>query len=148
MKKILLTGANGFIGKNILEGLQEKYELFCPSSKELDLSVTEVVQGYLEKHSFVKDIVGVNCKICVGESRLKGEYTGNNSRMMKEVGKFEDYDVHGIEDMILRNVDSEMEKTISRQYDFCNSTLLSVRRKGVKQVGDYLLCCVENEVED
>lgn len=52
MKKILLTGVSGFIGKNIFEGLQEKYEFYCPSSKEVDLLDTEAVQEYLKKHSF------------------------------------------------------------------------------------------------
>ena len=34
---ILLTGAGGFIGRNILEKLGEKYTFFSPRSAELNL---------------------------------------------------------------------------------------------------------------
>ena len=37
MKRILLTGASGFIGKNIKETLNSKYDIWSPSSQELDL---------------------------------------------------------------------------------------------------------------
>lgn len=35
MKKILLTGGSGFIGRNILPLLREKYCVVSPSRKEL-----------------------------------------------------------------------------------------------------------------
>ena len=35
-KKILITGGNGFIAKNLLEGLGE-YDILAPNSKELNL---------------------------------------------------------------------------------------------------------------
>ena len=38
MKRILLTGGSGFIGRNILESnLAEKYEIIAPRHCELDL---------------------------------------------------------------------------------------------------------------
>ena len=39
MRRILLTGAgpHGFIGKNIAPQLRTEYELFTPSSRELNL---------------------------------------------------------------------------------------------------------------
>ncbi len=53
MKKILLTGGNGFIGKNIRESfLAEKYELVCPSSKELNLADTAAVDTYFRTRAF------------------------------------------------------------------------------------------------
>lgn len=55
MKKILLTGFRGFIGRNIAENLQTEYQLYCPSSQELNLLEEEAVQEYLEWHRF--DIV-------------------------------------------------------------------------------------------
>lgn len=52
-KKILLTGGNGFIGRNIQESfLSQKYDLFAPRSFELDLSDTSAVDAYFRKHSF------------------------------------------------------------------------------------------------
>lgn len=52
-KKILLTGGNGFIGKNIQESfLSEKYEIIAPRSFELNLIDTDCVDRYFEDKSF------------------------------------------------------------------------------------------------
>lgn len=47
-KKILLTGGNGFIGKNLKESLQGKYEILAPRSFELDLRSREDVACYFK----------------------------------------------------------------------------------------------------
>lgn len=48
MKKILLTGSSGFIGKNLKEYLQNKdYELLTPSHAELELMDEAAVSDYL-----------------------------------------------------------------------------------------------------
>ncbi len=53
MKKILLTGGRGFIGKNIKESyLDEKYEIFAPTSSDLNLIDTKQVDEFLENKSF------------------------------------------------------------------------------------------------
>jgi len=50
--KILITGGNGFIGKNLVEQLRDKYEILAPGSKELDLTDQEQVGDYLSLHRF------------------------------------------------------------------------------------------------
>jgi Nucleoside-diphosphate-sugar epimerases len=52
MKKILLTGGSGFIGRNIRESyLAEKYEIIAPNHAELDLvDSNSVKQFFLRKH--------------------------------------------------------------------------------------------------
>ena len=45
---ILLTGANGFIGKNLKEFLSVKYNLLTPSSKELNLLEHLAVKNYFK----------------------------------------------------------------------------------------------------
>ena len=51
-KTILLTGSNGFIGKNIKESfLSERYRFLTPSSKELNLIHEEEVDDYFRRHS-------------------------------------------------------------------------------------------------
>lgn len=50
--KILLTGASGFIGRNLKEYLEERYELAAPDRKTLDLTNQEKVGKYLSKYSF------------------------------------------------------------------------------------------------
>lgn len=53
MKKILLTGGNGFIGKNILESfLVDKYEIIAPRSFELNLIDTENVDNFFRDKEF------------------------------------------------------------------------------------------------
>lgn len=53
MKKILLTGGNGFIGKNIRESfLAEKYLIVAPSSKELNLADTACVDKFFSTNTF------------------------------------------------------------------------------------------------
>jgi len=49
--KILLTGATGMVGKNILEAaVQHEYIFLSPSSKELNLTDGEAVKQYLNTH--------------------------------------------------------------------------------------------------
>jgi GDP-L-fucose synthase len=51
-KRILITGASGFIGKNIVEHLtrdhSDKYEFYSPRHKDLDLLDTEKVEKFIE----------------------------------------------------------------------------------------------------
>ena len=53
MKKILLTGGSGFIGKNILESyLAEKFQIIAPKRAELDLSDDKSVQNFFQNKNF------------------------------------------------------------------------------------------------
>lgn len=53
MKKILLTGANGFIGKNILESyLSQKYDIETPHHSEVNWSDTKEVDSYFKDKYF------------------------------------------------------------------------------------------------
>jgi len=51
-RKILLTGAGprGFVGRNLAETLNDKYELYTPGSIELDLRDYELTARYIDKH--------------------------------------------------------------------------------------------------
>lgn len=50
-KKILITGANGFAGKNLKEYLTNKYMLFTPSHKDLDLLREKEVDNFFMTHN-------------------------------------------------------------------------------------------------
>lgn len=52
MKKILITGANGFIGRNLYEGLSECYQVFAPRKDELNLLHQDKVEKYLKENKF------------------------------------------------------------------------------------------------
>ena len=60
MKKILLTGGTGFIGKNIIEQLSSKYEIYAPRRTELNIVNEESVRNYLRDKTF--EIV-IHCAI-------------------------------------------------------------------------------------
>lgn len=65
--KIFLTGSGGFVGRNLIEKLSNKHEIFSPSHKQLDLLNSGHVEKYFIKHHF--DIV-INCAV-VGGTRLE-----------------------------------------------------------------------------
>jgi GDP-L-fucose synthase len=46
--KIVLTGANGFIGRNVKEYLSPKHEIICLSHKQIDLTDASAVLAFLE----------------------------------------------------------------------------------------------------
>jgi GDP-L-fucose synthase len=58
MKKVLITGASGFIGRNLKEGFGADYEIVAPSSQELNLLDAKQVKEFLERGKF--DVV-VHC---------------------------------------------------------------------------------------
>lgn len=55
VKKILITGGSGFVGRNLLESLKSIYDVVTPSSNELNLLNKQQVREYLVKGKF--DIV-------------------------------------------------------------------------------------------
>lgn len=57
MKKVLLTGGSGFIGKNVIEYFKNssEYKIITPSSRELNCINEEEVKNYLVENQF--DIV-------------------------------------------------------------------------------------------
>lgn len=52
VRRILLTGAgpHGFIGRNLAPALRERYEVFTPSSRELNLCDYDILARYVEEH--------------------------------------------------------------------------------------------------
>ena len=52
MRRILLTGAgpHGFIGRNLAPALRERYEVFAPSSRELNLCAYDALARYVDAH--------------------------------------------------------------------------------------------------
>ena len=58
--KILITGGSGFIGKNLVKTLNKDYDVYSPSSSELDLTDAQQVTTYLQNKYF--DVV-IHCAI-------------------------------------------------------------------------------------
>lgn len=49
MKKLLITGASGFVGSRVAAALSNEYELITPSHAELDITSEEVVHKFIDK---------------------------------------------------------------------------------------------------
>ncbi|PIS47236.1 MAG: NAD-dependent dehydratase [Elusimicrobia bacterium CG08_land_8_20_14_0_20_51_18] len=59
--KTLITGSTGFVGRNLKEYFQPRYEdVFCPKRAELNLLDAEAVKLYMEKNAF--DLV-IHCGV-------------------------------------------------------------------------------------
>ena len=90
MKKILITGGTGFIGRNITESyLGNKYELVAPRRSELNLADDDSIQQYFAKYSF--DVV-IHSAAKPGH-RNAGDTSSlllTNSRMMSWLLKYQD----------------------------------------------------------
>jgi GDP-L-fucose synthase len=90
MKKIVVFGANGFIGKNIVEKLGIKYSLLTPGRDEIDLTQELEVDWFFRNNRV--DVV-INCAV-VGGSR-KEEYRANmlgeNLRMFFNIVRNKNY---------------------------------------------------------
>lgn len=52
MKKILLTGSTGFIGRNVLPALRDKYDVVAPKRSDLNLLDHNEIKAFLEKGNF------------------------------------------------------------------------------------------------
>jgi len=90
MKTILITGGSGFIGKNLIENFDGKYNVLHPSHKELDLLSTADVDVFFEKNKI--DIV-IHCAL-VGGSRpeeKENDSTYQNLKMFFNILKNKKY---------------------------------------------------------
>ena len=58
MKRVLITGRTGFIGRNIIEKLKENFLVFAPSRHELNLKCLSDLKYYLQRENI--DVV-VHC---------------------------------------------------------------------------------------
>lgn len=68
--KIYLTGGDGFIGRNILEILGDKYEFLAPTRGEIDLLDQEAVIAYLRKNT--PDLI-IHAATAGGNRKIKDE---------------------------------------------------------------------------
>lgn len=90
MKKILLTGANGFIGRNLSEKLKDKYTVYASNRKELDLFETKSVCDYLERNQFDIIIHTANVNTTHNKENSKYDSLDGNLRMFFNLVKCND----------------------------------------------------------
>ena len=82
--KILITGTNGFIGRNLKEYFQDKDDVSAPKRQELDLLDSEAVYAYLEKGRF--DVV-IHCAVTITSVEQTLKMYFNVERGLHFIGK-------------------------------------------------------------
>lgn len=91
MKKILLTGGSGFIGRNLRESyLSQQYELIAPTHQELDLVDTDAVDNFFQNKSF--DVV-IHAATKPGHRNAKdlNELLKTNLRLFENLARNSDH---------------------------------------------------------
>lgn len=91
MKKILLTGGSGFIGRNLRESyLSQQYELIAPTHQELDLADTDAVDNFFQNKSF--DVV-IHAATKPGHRNAKdlNELLKTNLRLFENLARNSDH---------------------------------------------------------
>lgn len=66
--KILITGGNGFIGRNIIKSLDQDYDIYSPPRSDLDFTDEKQVEKYLRNKFF--DIV-IHCAVKGGRRTIQ-----------------------------------------------------------------------------
>ncbi len=77
-QNILITGSSGFIGKNLVEKLKDKYELLTPPHSELELTNSITVKDYFKCHKI--DTV-IHCASRLEKGRRESD---KNHNIVKE----------------------------------------------------------------
>lgn len=164
---ILITGASGFIGKNVTEFLSEKYHVFTPTHKQLDLLDEIAVLRYFQHHSI--DIV-IHCAVIGGNRShqyVKGMFSDNIRiffnivkcshffKRMINIGSGAEYDkrfpiVHVKEEDIgkqIPNDDYGLYKYICANYINHTKNIVDVRPFGLFGIGeDYRYRFISNAI--
>jgi UDP-glucose 4-epimerase len=88
--KILLTGSTGFIGKNILQKLRNKYRISAPACAELDLLEEDAVAAYFKKNHFDLVIHTATWDATRNSKKELREVLPNNLRMFFNLARNQD----------------------------------------------------------
>lgn len=89
--RILITGANGFIGKNLVEKLYNDYSIEFPGRDKLNLTDTKMVQEYLADNRFDIIIHTANTNNTRNKSTNPYDSLDGNLRMFFNLERCKDY---------------------------------------------------------
>lgn len=91
MKRIFITGASGFIGRNLVEQLWEDYEIVTRERGELDLRDTLGVQQFLGHNTFDVIIHAANVNMTRQKGRTLYDALDGNLRMFFNLARCNEY---------------------------------------------------------
>lgn len=94
MKKILILGAGGFIGRNIKEFLEKEndtYNIYAPKSYELDASDEQAVKEQLEKQYYDVIVHAAVYNPRIGDNKDSSKELDKNLRMFFNFQRYKNY---------------------------------------------------------
>ena len=91
MKKILILGRNGFIGKNLFEYFSNKYEIFAPSRMELDVLNGLAVENLFKTSSFEIVLNALDGKLDTSTPNSEYIYSNQRLKMFLNLERCKDY---------------------------------------------------------
>lgn len=89
--KILITGANGFIGRNLAEKLSGTYQVMYPAKEELNLLDEGDVETYLRRHKFDIIIHSAGIRSSVDACSTPYDFLDGNLRMFFNLERCRDF---------------------------------------------------------
>jgi len=88
--KIFITGGTGFIGRNLKEQLSNKYNIFAPTSSELNLLNEALVYKYLKQYHFDVVIHAATWNATRTSTKDLTKVLENNLRMFFNIARCSD----------------------------------------------------------
>lgn len=89
--KILITGASGFIGRNLSEAFIGRYDVCSPNRQELNLFHSESVTEYLKRNRFDVIIHAANVNTSRNKTNSKYDSLDGNLRMFCNLARCSQY---------------------------------------------------------
>lgn len=91
MKKILFTGGSGFLGRNLVPLLRNKYQVYAPTRAELNLKDDEQLIEYIKSHKFDVIIHAAIPNIAFNESDRNESLLENSLHTFAVLEKMQPY---------------------------------------------------------
>lgn len=89
--KLLITGATGFIGRNLKEQLADRYEIIAPTSRKLNLLDEDAVKEYIVSHHFDVVIHAATWNATKTSTKDLLKVFPNNCRMFFNIARCSDH---------------------------------------------------------
>ena len=92
MKRVLILGSSGFIGKNLVNYFSTKYEIDAPTSKEVNVLDDGAIERYIKAHAYDVILNALDRRSDISSPSLASIYVSERLRMFVNLARLSDYD--------------------------------------------------------